>query len=314
MGRKVAADTVRLTSFASRARLNHVELTGDETAPVVDEFLRLLEEKGVDILEHHREGRFEGTLCAIADEALAQKGTLLAKPREPKPELDPVQAKAKKEEEKKKRKDTETVEDKEAKSAAKRSKKEPKEPKEPKEKKETKETKEAKEPKEKKKRPMTGFMVFSLEMRTKFKESPESVPELKDVSFGEAGKIIGAKWKDISAEDKEAYKQRGLAEFNKKQAENASSDEAATNEAVVDEEQPVDEQLDEPCEIKTDEPMTDEATKVETTKDEVTKDEVTKDDEPMQDTTEKDTSETAKDATEPTPASESARAEIEEAD
>ena len=59
----------------------------------------------------------------IADEALAKKGELEKRPREPKPEKIPLtaeQIKAKKEEEKKRKKESqETVEDKEAKKGKK---------------------------------------------------------------------------------------------------------------------------------------------------------------------------------------------------
>ena len=63
----------------------------------------------------------------LADEALAKKGELEKRPREPKPEKIPLtaeQSKAKKEEEKKRKKESEeTVEDKEGKKGKKKTKK-----------------------------------------------------------------------------------------------------------------------------------------------------------------------------------------------
>jgi hypothetical protein len=79
--KRTAAKTVPLTCFKSRARcgaafiafgrvravfarfihavdcrLNRFDLSDDETRPIIDEFIRLLEAKGFDVLEHHREG------------------------------------------------------------------------------------------------------------------------------------------------------------------------------------------------------------------------------------------------------------------
>ncbi len=81
-------------------RLSRVDLASDEQEPIIAEFIRLIEAKGIDVLEHHREGialffrpssvqsslpvscfhstfasgsgRFEGALVMIADEALAK--------------------------------------------------------------------------------------------------------------------------------------------------------------------------------------------------------------------------------------------------
>jgi hypothetical protein len=48
--------TVSLTSFASRARLARVDLTSEELQPVIGEFLRLLDERGIEVHEHHSYG------------------------------------------------------------------------------------------------------------------------------------------------------------------------------------------------------------------------------------------------------------------
>ena len=78
--KKVEAETPRLTNFLSRARccssaselragcawqdsfrwaecrLSRVDLSSDEQEPIIDEFIRLLESKNIDVLDHHREG------------------------------------------------------------------------------------------------------------------------------------------------------------------------------------------------------------------------------------------------------------------
>jgi hypothetical protein len=40
----------------AECRLSRVDLSSDEQEPIVDEFIRLLESKNIDVLDHHREG------------------------------------------------------------------------------------------------------------------------------------------------------------------------------------------------------------------------------------------------------------------
>ena len=37
-------------------RLSRVDLSSDELEAIIDEFIRLLESKNIDVLDHHREG------------------------------------------------------------------------------------------------------------------------------------------------------------------------------------------------------------------------------------------------------------------
>jgi len=49
------------------------------------------------------------------------------------------------------------------------------------------------------KKPLSGYMYFSLDWRERVKtESP-------DATFGETGKILGAKWKELSESDRKPY-------------------------------------------------------------------------------------------------------------
>jgi len=50
------------------------------------------------------------------------------------------------------------------------------------------------------KKPLTGFMLFSKEHREKVKEdNPE-------ITFGQIGKKLGAMWRELSDDEKQAYK------------------------------------------------------------------------------------------------------------
>ncbi|KAG8908916.1 Non-histone chromosomal protein 6 [Tulasnella sp. 403] len=63
------------------------------------------------------------------------------------------------------------------------------------------ETKTKKAPKEKggPKRPLSAFMYFCKDWRERVKaENPEA-------SFGEVGKLLGAKWKELDEQDKSSY-------------------------------------------------------------------------------------------------------------
>eukprot|EP00980_Cylindrotheca_fusiformis_P013957 scaffold3625_cov82-Cylindrotheca_fusiformis.AAC.3 len=52
----------------------------------------------------------------------------------------------------------------------------------------------------KKKKPLSGFMKFSQEHRAKVKEENEGI------SFGQIGKKLGEMWRELTDEEKEAYK------------------------------------------------------------------------------------------------------------
>ena len=50
------------------------------------------------------------------------------------------------------------------------------------------------------KKPLSGYMLFAKEMRPKLKE------ESPDLSFGEVGKELGARWRALSDNEKAKYK------------------------------------------------------------------------------------------------------------
>ncbi|KAK1733637.1 hypothetical protein QTG54_015680 [Skeletonema marinoi] len=52
----------------------------------------------------------------------------------------------------------------------------------------------------KSKKPLTGYMLFAKEMRPVVKE------ENPEFSFGELGKELGARWRALTDDEKEAYK------------------------------------------------------------------------------------------------------------
>lgn len=69
-------------------------------------------------------------------------------------------------------------------------------PKEPK----AKKAKETKAKSDKPKRPLSGYMKFAKETR------PGIVTENPDLSFGEVGKELGARWRALSDEEKAEWK------------------------------------------------------------------------------------------------------------
>ena len=50
------------------------------------------------------------------------------------------------------------------------------------------------------KKPLSGYMLFAKEMRPKLKE------ESPDLTFGEVGKELGARWRALSDDEKAKYK------------------------------------------------------------------------------------------------------------
>ena len=50
------------------------------------------------------------------------------------------------------------------------------------------------------KKPLSGYMLFAKEMRPKLKE------QSPDLSFGEVGKELGARWRALSDAEKAKYK------------------------------------------------------------------------------------------------------------
>lgn len=63
------------------------------------------------------------------------------------------------------------------------------------------------------KRPMTAFMYFSLDMRSKLKE------ENPGISFAELGKLVGQKYKEISSDEKKKYESKANADKSRYDAE-----------------------------------------------------------------------------------------------
>jgi hypothetical protein len=61
-----------IASFAAECRLSRVDLSSDEQGPIIDEFIRLLKSKNIDVLDHHREGaafvRPRSSFLVLADD------------------------------------------------------------------------------------------------------------------------------------------------------------------------------------------------------------------------------------------------------
>ncbi|KAL3805487.1 hypothetical protein ACHAWO_002997 [Cyclotella atomus] len=52
------------------------------------------------------------------------------------------------------------------------------------------------------KKPLTGYMLFAKETR------PEIIKENPDMSFGEVGKELGARWRALSEAEKAEWKNK----------------------------------------------------------------------------------------------------------
>ncbi|KAG1789497.1 high mobility group box domain-containing protein [Suillus plorans] len=89
------------------------------------------------------------------------------------------------------------------------------------------------------KRALSAYMFFSQDWRERIKtENP-------DAGFGEVGKLLGAKWKELDEEDKQPYIE--LAAKDKTRAEEEKASMAATKSSAKeksDGEEPADEEED----------------------------------------------------------------------
>ncbi|GAA5862053.1 hypothetical protein JCM3774_006153 [Rhodotorula dairenensis] len=68
------------------------------------------------------------------------------------------------------------------------------------------------------KRPLSAYMLFSQDKRAEVKE------EKPDVSFGEIGKILGAKWKEADENERKPYEDKAAAEKVRYEKEKAAYD------------------------------------------------------------------------------------------
>ncbi|KIL64601.1 hypothetical protein M378DRAFT_77996 [Amanita muscaria Koide BX008] len=66
------------------------------------------------------------------------------------------------------------------------------------------------------KRPLSAYMFFSQDWRERIKtENP-------DAGFGEVGKLLGAKWKELDDEEKKPYVERAAQDKNRAEKEKAA--------------------------------------------------------------------------------------------
>ncbi|GAA6037696.1 hypothetical protein JCM8097_002293 [Rhodosporidiobolus ruineniae] len=68
------------------------------------------------------------------------------------------------------------------------------------------------------KRPLSAYMHFSQAERASVKE------ENPDVKFGEIGKILGARWKELDDEDKKPFEEKAKADKARYEKEKAAYD------------------------------------------------------------------------------------------
>ncbi|KAI9258214.1 high mobility group box domain-containing protein, partial [Phascolomyces articulosus] len=65
------------------------------------------------------------------------------------------------------------------------------------------------------KRGLSAYMFFSQENRTKVQQ------DNPDAAFGQIGKILGERWKDMSEEEKKPYQDKADADKKRYEAEKA---------------------------------------------------------------------------------------------
>ncbi|BGP03262.1 Non-histone chromosomal protein 6B [Rhodotorula toruloides] len=68
------------------------------------------------------------------------------------------------------------------------------------------------------KRPLSAYMHFSQDQRSVVKE------ENPDVTFGEIGKILGAKWKELPEDERKPYEEKASADKSRYEKEKAAYD------------------------------------------------------------------------------------------
>ncbi|GAA6014578.1 hypothetical protein JCM10207_001651 [Rhodosporidiobolus poonsookiae] len=68
------------------------------------------------------------------------------------------------------------------------------------------------------KRNLSAYMIFSQDARAQVKE------ENPDVGFGEIGKLLGAKWKELDEEDRKPYEEKAKADKARYEKEKAAYD------------------------------------------------------------------------------------------
>ncbi|EJD43675.1 hypothetical protein AURDEDRAFT_114701 [Auricularia subglabra TFB-10046 SS5] len=78
------------------------------------------------------------------------------------------------------------------------------------------------------KRALSAYMFFVQDWRDRIKE------ENPDASFGEVGKLLGAKWKEMDDEDKEPYNQKATKDKARAAKEKAGK---AGKEASADDDE-----------------------------------------------------------------------------
>ncbi|KAG9036829.1 Non-histone chromosomal protein 6 [Tulasnella sp. UAMH 9824] len=78
------------------------------------------------------------------------------------------------------------------------------------------------------KRPLSAFMYFCKDWRDRVKaENPEA-------SFGEVGKLLGAKWKELDEEEKTSYIEQAAKDKARYEGEKESGEAAAPKKRAKD--------------------------------------------------------------------------------
>ncbi|KAF8642938.1 hypothetical protein AX16_009326 [Volvariella volvacea WC 439] len=81
------------------------------------------------------------------------------------------------------------------------------------------------------KRALSAYMFFSQDWRERIKaENP-------DAGFGEVGKLLGAKWKELDEEEKKPYIEQAARDKTRAEEEKAAYDGKKGNTASGDEEE-----------------------------------------------------------------------------
>merc|ERR1712032_1140753 len=89
------------------------------------------------------------------------------------------------------------------------------------------------------KKPQTAYLYFSTELRPKLKK------ENPALSFGELGKLVGSKYKELTEDDKEKYNDMAKADKERYKKEMASYEQKKKSEAEDSDSDDDDEDSDE---------------------------------------------------------------------
>ena len=83
--------------------------------------------------------------------------------------------------------------------------------------------------------PVSGYLAFANAKRNEVREALLAIPENEGkVGIAKLGKELGARWRQLSDEEKETYKQLAIEQANAKKAAAGEQDDKGTSENTAE--------------------------------------------------------------------------------